>query len=150
MRSSRRLHVSERDRAELERLVRNGNTPQKVVLRARIVLLSGERVATGEVMRQLATTTPTITRWRQRYEASGVGGLVKDKNRPGRKRQIEEGEVREVVERTLREKPPAGTHWSTRSMAKAVGLSPARTAALNAVIPVSICDSRFVNDYTLV
>ncbi|MDP3064352.1 MAG: IS630 family transposase [Chloroflexota bacterium] len=125
MRTSRRLNVSEKDRAELERLVRNGNTPQKVVLRACIVLLSGERMATGEVMRQLATTTPTITRWRQRYEAAGAGGLVKDKSRPGRKRRIEECKVREVVERTLGEKPHEATHWSTRSMAKAAGLSPA-------------------------
>ena len=125
MRTSRRLNVSERDRAELERLIRNGNTSQKVVLRAGIVLLSGKRVATGEILRQLATTTPTVTRWRQRYETAGVDGLVNDKSRPGGKRRIEEGKVREVVERTLREKPPEATQWSTRSMAKAVGLSPA-------------------------
>ncbi len=125
MRTSRRLNVSERDRAELERLIRNGNTSQKVVLRAGIVLLSGDRVATGEILRQLATTTPTVTRWRQRYETAGVDGLVKGKSRPGGKGRIEEGKVREVVERTLREKPPEATQWSTRSMAKAVGLSPA-------------------------
>jgi len=74
-------------------------------------------------MRKLGTSTPTITRWRNRYEMAGVPGLLKDRSRPGRKRRIEEAKVREVVERTLREKPPNATHWSTRSLAATVGLS---------------------------
>jgi len=125
MRTSKRILVSDKDRVQLEQVVRNGNTPQKVALRARIALLSADGVCTGEMMRQLATTTPTITRWRNRYETAGVAGLLKDRSRPGRKRRIEEAKVREVVERTLREKPPHATHWSTRSLAATVGLSPA-------------------------
>jgi len=125
MKTSRRVHVSDNERTQLEELVRNGNTPQKVALRVRIVLLSAEGISTGETMEQLGTTTPTITRWRNRYETAGVAGLLKDRSRPGRKRQIEETKVREVVERTLQEKPPQATHWSTRSLAAVVGLSPA-------------------------
>ena len=125
MRTSKRLLVRDRDRAQLNQLVRSGNTPQKVALRARIVLLSADGVPTGQMIGQLGTTTPTITRWRNRYETAGVSGLLKDRSRPGRRRRIEEAKVREVVERTLREKPPQATHWSTRSLAAVVGLSPA-------------------------
>lgn len=125
MRTSRRIAISERDRMHLSRVVRDGNTPQKVALRARIVLLSADGVRTGEIMRRLGTSNPTISRWRKRYETDGVAGLLRDRSRPGRKRRIDEAKVREVVHRTLQEKPPCATHWSTRSLAKVVGLSPA-------------------------
>jgi transposase len=125
MRTSKQISVRERDREQLNQLVRNGNTPQKVVLRARIVLLSADGISTGESMHQLSTTTPTITRWRDRYETDGIPGLLKDRSRPGRKRRIAETKVREVVDRTLQEKPSNATHWSTRTLAAVVGLSPA-------------------------
>ncbi len=125
MRTSRRIDLSGKNRVQLNRVVRNGNTPQKVALRARIVLLSADGIPTGEIMRQLGTTTPTISRWRDRYETDGIPGLLKDRNRPGRKRRIEDAKVREVVERTLQEKPSHATHWSTRGLAAVVGLSPA-------------------------
>ena len=125
MRSSKRILVNDKDRGQLDQMIRNGNTPQKVALRARIVLLSADGISTGEIMRQLGTTTPTITRWRNRYETAGMSGLLKDRSRPGRKRRIAEAKVREVVERTLQEKPSHATHWSTRSLAAVVGLSPA-------------------------
>ncbi len=106
-------------------MARNGNTRQKVALRARVVLLSADGISTEEIMRRLSTSTPTITRWRNRYETGGIRGLLQDRSRPGRKRRIEEAKIREVVERTLREKPPEATHWSTRRLAAVVGLSPA-------------------------
>ena len=109
----------------MNQVVRNGNTPQKVALRARIVLLSADGISTGEIMHQLGTTIPTITRWRHRYETEGVPGLLKDRSRPGRKRRIEDAKIREVVERTLQDKPSNATHWSTRTLAEVVGLSPA-------------------------
>ena len=124
MRTSKRIVVNEKDRVHLGQVIRNGNTPQKVVLRARIVLLSANGVSTAEIMRRLSTSTPTISRWRNRYETDGVAGLFKDRSRSGRKRRIEEAKVREVVHRTLQEKPLCATHWSTRSLAKVVGLSP--------------------------
>jgi len=125
MRTSKRINVNEKDREQLNQIVRNGNTPQKVALRSRIVLLSADGISTGEIMHQLDTTTPTITRWRERYELGGISGLLKDRSRPGRKRRIEEAKVREVVEWTLQEKPLHATQWSTRSLAAVVGLSPA-------------------------
>ena len=125
MRTSKQINVSDRDREQLNQLVRNGNTPQKVALRARIVLFSADGLSTGEIMNQLGTSTPTITRWRDRYVTDGIPGLLKDRSRPGRKPRIEETKVREVVDRTLQEKPSNATHWSTRTLAAVVGLSPA-------------------------
>jgi transposase len=125
MRMSKRLNVIDKDRAELERIARNGNTPQKLALRANIALFSADGIATSRIMSQLGTTNPTITRWRNRYETAGIPGLLKDRSRPGRKKRIEDAKVREVVERTLQEKPLHATHWSTRSMADIIGLSPA-------------------------
>ncbi len=125
MRTSKRIDASDKDREQLNQIVRNGNTPQKIALRARIVLLSADGLSTGAMMQQLGTTTPTISRWRDRYESEGISGLLKDRSRPGRKRRIEDAKVREVVERTLQDKPSNATHWSTRSLAAVVGLSPA-------------------------
>jgi transposase len=125
MKNSKRLIMSDTDKAALRRIVRNGHTPQKVALRARIAVMSAEGLPTSRIMKELGTSTPTITRWRTRYEAAGVAGLLRDRTRPGRKKRIDEARVREVVEQTLNERPQGATQWSTRSMAAATGLSPA-------------------------
>ena len=125
MRTSRKISLPEPDRNELERLVRARSTPQKVVLRAKIMLLGDDGVRTSEIRERLGTTTPTISRWRERYEAAGVPGLLKDASRPGRKPSLSQATVAGVVELTLREKPPDATHWSTRSMAAVAAISPA-------------------------
>jgi transposase len=117
--------VSNEDRKELERLARAPTTEQRVVLRARIVLLSGEGVGTGQIRERLGTTTPTVTRWRARYEQGGVRGLLKDAPRSGRLPTISKEKVAEVIEKTQREKPVGATQWSTRTLAPVVGLSPA-------------------------
>ena len=93
MRTSRKISLPEVDRKELERLVRARGTPQKVVLRAKIVLLSGAGVSTSEIKEQLGTTTPTISRWRDRYEVAGLPGLLKDASRPGRKPSLSQATV---------------------------------------------------------
>jgi transposase len=121
----RQVSVSDGERAELDRLIRVRNTPQKVVMRASIVVLTADGVPTSEIMKRLKTTYPTITRWRQRYSERGVEGLCKDATRPGRKPRIDGEQVREVIERTLHSTPVSGTHWSTRTMAAATGLSKA-------------------------
>ena len=125
MRPSRQLEVNDKDRAELARIVRAPTTEQRVALRARIVLLSGEGVSTGDIVERLGVTTSTITLWRDRYEQQGVAGLLKDAARSGRPARIEKAEVAEVVRRTLEEQPDGATHWSTRTLAQAAGVSPA-------------------------
>jgi transposase len=125
MSESTRVDISAVDRTALERIARGRNTPQKIeiALRAKIVLLSGEGTATGEIMRRLDTTTPTITLWRGRYRSAGIPGLLKDAPRPGRKPQLSAATIAGVVELTLREQPADATHWSTRSMAAVAGIS---------------------------
>lgn len=119
------MELSVADRLELERLVRAPSTPQKVVLRARIVLASAAGVPTKAIVDQLKTTHPTVSRWRRRYEEQGVPGLCKDAPRRGRKPRISEAEVAEVITRTLHSTPINATQWSTRTMAAATGLSKA-------------------------
>jgi transposase len=125
MRTSSRSSVTETDRKALSELASSGRTPQKVALRARIVLLSADGVSTGEIMERLGTTTPTISRWRERYRQLGVPGIVVDRTRPGRKPRISEEQVRDVVERTVGSTPVNATQWSTRTMAAVTGLSKA-------------------------
>jgi transposase len=70
----------------------------------------------------LKITLPTVGKWRQRFVDNRLDGLV-DEPRPGTPRTISDAQVEEVIARTLESKPKNATHWSTRSMAKALGLS---------------------------
>jgi len=125
MRTSHTLAPSDQDRAHLERLVRCPTTPQRLVLRSRIVLMSGEAVATGTIASELSTTHSTITLWRNRYESEGVAGLLQAAQRSGRPPAIDQKQVAEIVRRTTAERPAGETHWRTRSMAAASGVSAA-------------------------
>ena len=125
MRTSRRIELKDEDKSALERIVRAPTTEQRVVLRARIVLLTGEGRGTGSIGEQLATTTSTVTLWRNRFEAEGVGGLLKDAHRSGRRSRITKAQMAEVLRQTQHERPAGATQWSTRTLAPVVGLSPA-------------------------
>src|SRR5829696_6586284 len=111
------------DRDRLQHLVKDGNTAQKHVRRARIVLLCADGLGTVAVAPRLQTSQPTVRLWRERYRATGVAGLLKEASRPPGKTPVPPARVKHVVEMTLHSRPPKGTHWSVRTMAKAVGLS---------------------------
>jgi transposase len=117
------IWLSPEDRAELESWVADRNTPQKLVWRSRIVLLSAAANGTMSIMRAVGKSKPSVWRWQERYLAQGIAGLTRDATRPGRKPPLTPEVIARVVEKTLREKPQAATHWSTRTMAQAVGLS---------------------------
>ena len=119
-----RIEVPAADRDRLEKLVRDRNTPQKLVWRAQIVLLAGEGVRAKEVAARTGTSLLTVRRWRRRYAAAGVDGLLKDATRPPRRKPLSAEQIKRVVDLTLKETPPNATHWSLRSMARAAGLSP--------------------------
>ncbi len=95
---------------------------QRLGLRSRIVLACAEGRTNTEVAAALKITLPTVGKWRQRFLEDRLDGLV-DEPRPGAPRTLTDAEVEEVITRTLESKPGNATHWSTRSMAKAVGLS---------------------------
>src|SRR5271166_6585654 len=123
MESEADIRLSPEDRARLEGWVAGRNTPQKLVWRARIVLMWAEGAGVTAIIRATGKTKRTAYRWRDRYIECGVAGLERDATRPGRKPPLTAVAIERVVNMTLNEKPPAGTHWSARKLAKAVGLS---------------------------
>lgn len=116
------VQLTPEDRARLERLVADRNTPQKHVWRAQIVLLSGDGVGTMEIMRRTGQSKPTVWRWQARFAAEGVAGLLRDKTRPPGRKPLAPSVIQQVVTKTTTERPPAATHWTARAMAKAAGL----------------------------
>jgi len=123
MRKIERIALDATDRERLERLVRDRNTPQKIVWRARIVMAAAEGLNAGKIAAAVGKSVLTVRRWRRRYMAKGVDGLLKDATRPPRRAPLAAEKVKQVVEMTLHERPPNATHWSLRTMAAAVDLS---------------------------
>ena len=120
MRKGVEVRLGPDDRERLEAVVGSGNSSQKHVWRARIVLLSAEGVGTMAIQRQTGKGKPTIWRWQTRFMAEGVDGLLHDATRPGRKKPLPAATIERVVEMTLAEPPDETTHWTGRAMAKAV------------------------------
>ena len=123
MRKIERIEISATDRERLERLIRDRNTPQKVVWRARIVLLAAEGLMAEGIAATVGKSLLTVRRWRRRYVAKGVDGLLRDAPRPSRVKPLTPEKINQVVHMTLHQKPPNETHWSVRSLAKAIGVS---------------------------
>ena len=123
MRKIERISIGAADRERLERLARDRNTPQKVVWRARIVLLAGNGLTAEGIAAAVGKSLLTVRRWRRRYVAKGANGLLKDATRPSRVKPLTPDKVKQVVHMTLHEKPPNATHWSLRSMATAADIS---------------------------
>src|SRR4051794_35485906 len=119
------LVASAAERAQLEAVVANGRTPQKTAVRARIVLMLVNRVKPSHVARTLGLSRMRIRLWTQRYLAMGVGGLLRDATRPPGREPLSPERIATIVEMTLRTKPAHATHWTTRTMAKAAGISEA-------------------------
>ena len=113
----------------LERWLRRRKTSQALALRARIVLETAGGKSDMEVADQLGTTRATVGKWRRRFLRDGCDGLL-DEPRPGAPRTIGDDDVERVVVRTLESLPRDATQWSTRSMAKACGLSSATVSRI--------------------
>ena len=116
------LVLTERERVELERLARRPSTSQGIAQRARIILECASGKYNGRVAEQMGLTSVTVGKWRNRFIRSRVEGLF-DEPRPGAPRKISDDEVERVIAMTLESIPSNATHWSTRSMAHACGLS---------------------------
>ena len=114
------LAVEESNR--LMEWTRRHKTSQALALRARIVLACQQDRSNREIAHQVHTTAQTVGKWRGRFIEKGLDGLL-DEPRPGAPRTITDAMVEKVVAKTLHDKPRDATHWSSRSMAKASGLS---------------------------
>jgi transposase len=101
---------------------RRRTTSQALALRSRIVLACAAGGTIGEVAADLGVSRNTVSKWRSRFVADRLEGLS-DEPRPGRPRVISDDQVEQVITKTLEETPGQDTHWSTRSMAAATGMS---------------------------
>ena len=110
------------ERHRLESLAHRSRSAPQVARRARIILACAEGADSTGVARRLHITPGTVCKWRGRFIAHQLDGLY-DEPRPGAKRTITDEQVEAVIVRTLETTPRGATHWSTREMAKAVGLS---------------------------
>ena len=137
--------MSPDQRRTLEAWVRAQNTPQSVALRARIVLLSADGLPNSRIAREVGVSRPTVILWRERFRQArevgvsrptvilwrerfrqgGPDGLTKIAPGRGRPVTYNADRVKQIIEATTQSKPPGATHWSTRTMAKAQGVSKA-------------------------
>jgi transposase len=125
MRVARPVSLNPEQRKILEQQVRGRSLPARVVERSRIVLLAADGLRDKEIALQLGMTPEKAARWRSRFLDGGSAALEKDAPRPGRTRIITDHQVKRVVEMTMHGKPAHATHWSTRTMAAAAGISEA-------------------------
>jgi transposase len=95
---------------------------QALALRCRIVLACAEGATNSEVAARLGVSRSTVAKWRSRFVERRLDGLH-DEPRPGGPRKIIDADVERVIVKTLEETPRDATHWSTRSMAAATGMS---------------------------
>ena len=122
MRVGQLITLSEDQRSQLGRYARGRRVAKRLVERASIVLLAAEGQEKVGIAAELGISRHTVARWRQRFVEWGISGLEKDAPRPGRTPKLDR---EEIIRKTTQEKPENATHWSTRSMARAVGVSEA-------------------------
>jgi transposase len=116
------IELTGEERAQLESWARRRTSAQALADRSRIVLAAAEGLKNTEIAQRLRLTRPTVCKWRNRFAEHRLDGLC-DEPRPGRPRTITDERVEEVIIKTLETTPKDATHWSTRSMAREVGLT---------------------------
>ena len=124
MRTAPSIELNVEERAWLEKWSRSRIKAVRLAERALIVLMASEGRTNREIGMSLGFTEEKAARWRGRFIKQGRAGLEKDAPGRGRKPTHPPETVSMVVRRTTRQKPPAATHWSRRTMARASGLSP--------------------------
>ena len=119
------LPMTDGQREILETLGRSRTAPHREVQRARVLLLAADGMANAWIAEQAGVSVVTVRQWRARFEDEGLARFGQVRAGRGRKPSIPAEKVAEIVRRTREETPDGQTHWSCRSMAKAVGVSPA-------------------------
>lgn len=114
--------LSEAECEQLESWTRRRASAQALAMRSRIVLACAEGLKNTEIAQRLGITRPMVTKWRNRFAAERLDGLI-DEPRPGQPRTVTDAQVEEVITKTLESTPKDATHYSTRSMAAEVGLT---------------------------
>jgi transposase len=116
-----RLVLTDDERSKLADWFRRPTSAQRLALRANIVLAAAEGRSNTAIAADLRITLPTVRKWRTRFADARLEGLA-DEPRPGAPRTITDAQVEAAVTRTLEARPADATHWSTRSLARTLGL----------------------------
>ncbi len=119
------LVMSAGQRESLRVLARSSTAAHRQVQRAKVLLMAGQGVANSQIAASVGVTPVTVRSWRVRFAAEGLAKFGVVRAGRGRNPVISAVKVEEIVRLTQHEKPSGTTHWSCRSMAKAVGVSPA-------------------------
>jgi len=112
------VDVTTADRALLEAVVANRNSPQKHVWRASIILLTADGLGTNAIKRGTGRSKSVVWRWQERFMREGVDGLLRDKTRPPGRARLDAEIIERVVALTAQDPPGETTHWTAGMMAK--------------------------------
>ena len=112
------LQLTREERSEIDRIVADGRTPQKLARRARIIALAADGMPNLQIAAQLNVSRPTVIAQRRRFQQMGLRGLVKDRTRPPGRRPLAAETVKKIVDATRGVTPANATQWTTRSMAE--------------------------------
>jgi transposase len=123
MRNAPRILLTDGQRAQLERWSRGGATPYRLVVRSQIVLLAADGHSDRSIARLLHANPITIARWRSRFSLLGLEGIRTEAPRSGSPPPIPKEVVRAILAKTIHERPKGRAHWSTRALAREVGVS---------------------------
>jgi transposase len=123
--SAAKLVLNEAERTQLIEISRHRSTPRGIFLRVGVVLGAAEGTPHRALARKLSTSLPTVLLWRRRYESDGLAGILEDRPRSGRPKQILPEQEIAIVNVTVKTKPKDATHWSVRAMADSQKVSPA-------------------------
>ena len=124
MRKGISITVTPADRVRLQSIIRDRNSPQKHVWRARIIVLTADGNGTTAITRAVGKGKTVVWRWQERFMHERVDGLTRDKTRPSRIPPLPAETVDRVIALTNQAPPHEATHWTAPAMAKAVGISP--------------------------
>lgn len=124
-RTAQPIILTPEERKTLDAWARGRNLPHRQVVRAKIITMAADGAFNQDIAGILGVSRPTVQLWRERFLALRLAGIQQDAPRPGRKPALSAKKVRAVVEATLHTIPANATHWSTRRMAQAQGLSQA-------------------------
>jgi len=123
MRRAHKVRLSREQEDDLQRYARSRTLAARLVERSKMLLLCATGHSAEEIAEQLDVTRQTVCRWLSRFEAQGMKGVENDAPRSGRPPLILPAKIAEIVEKTTRQTPEGATHWSTRTLAPAVGVS---------------------------
>ena len=123
MRVAPQIKLSNEDRQVLERWARGRSTPNRLVLRARIVLAAADGKENQAIAAELGTNRPLVGKWRTRFAQSGLAGIEKDAPRGGRPATARHALAARIIQWTTQKEPKNATHWSCRTLAAELSTS---------------------------